>query len=95
MFTSWLAPLVATALGFAANQVAADEWDARVDEIMAKYETDDLIGEMSQITIYGLVDSEANLVEDKVRAFAKLKVGSYLGGPLWRGLYDPAVVGWA
>ncbi|RLN47686.1 hypothetical protein BBJ29_000577 [Phytophthora kernoviae] len=75
--------------------VGADEWDAQVDAIMATYSNDDLIGEMSQIAIYGLVDSEANLVEDKVRAFAKLKVGSYLGGPLWRGLYDPAVVGWA
>ncbi|KAG7390124.1 hypothetical protein PHYPSEUDO_008827 [Phytophthora pseudosyringae] len=95
MFTSWLAPLAVTTLGFVVNHVAADEWDARVDEIMATYDTDDLIGEMSQIAIYGLVDSEANLDEDKVRAFAKLKVGSYLGGPLWRGLYDPAVVGWA
>ncbi|KAJ8572013.1 hypothetical protein ON010_g4820 [Phytophthora cinnamomi] len=97
MLTSWLTALVVTALGFAASQplAAADEWDAQVDAIMENFEIDDLIGQMSQIAIYGLVDSEANLVEDKVRAFAKLKVGSYLGGPLWRGLYDPAVVGWA
>ncbi|KAG7396935.1 hypothetical protein PHYBOEH_001502 [Phytophthora boehmeriae] len=96
MHTSWLTPVVFAAHGLTMPQPLApvDKWDARVDAIMANYSNDDLIGEMSQIAIYGLVDSEANLIEDKVRAFAKQKVGSYLGGPLWRGLYDPAAVGW-
>ncbi|GMF33871.1 unnamed protein product [Phytophthora lilii] len=69
MLTSWLTPLVVSALGFALSHplAAADEWDARVDAIMESYETDDFIGEMSQIAIYGLVDSEANLIEDKYR----------------------------
>ncbi|KAG6599722.1 family 3 glycoside hydrolase [Phytophthora cinnamomi] len=95
MFTSWWTAMVVTAI---VNQpiAVADEWDARVrvDAIMDSYATDDLIGEMSQIAIWALVDSNASLIEDEVRAFAKLKVGSYLGAPLWRGVYDPAVTGW-
>ncbi|EGZ24770.1 family 3 glycoside hydrolase [Phytophthora sojae] len=63
MLKSWLTPLVVAALGLAMSQqlADADEWDARVDAIMASFDTDDLIGQMSQIAIYGLVDSEANL----------------------------------
>ncbi|GMF38906.1 unnamed protein product [Phytophthora fragariaefolia] len=58
------------------------------------------------VTVLGFAASQPSATADKwddqvetIMASFKtddlFKVGSYLGGPLWRGLYDPAVVGWA
>ncbi|KAG1711297.1 hypothetical protein DVH05_008550 [Phytophthora capsici] len=85
MLKSWLSAVCYTTLslvvlngGFA----AADEWDAKVDEIMANFTNVDIVGQMTQIAGYGLINSTYQLDEDAVRGFAKYHVGSYLSPPM-------------
>jgi beta-glucosidase len=84
MLKSWTSAVCYTALSFAVfnGLAAADEWDARVDEIMANFTNVDLVGQMTQIAAYGLINSTYQLDEDAVRKYAKLHVGSYLSPPM-------------
>ncbi|GMF15972.1 unnamed protein product [Phytophthora lilii] len=56
--------------------VAADEWDAKVDEIMASFTNVDLAGQMTQITSYMLLNSSHQVNEEVVRGLAKHHAGS-------------------
>lgn len=87
MLTSWVAPLVVAALGLQ-SLARADEWDARVDAIMANFTTEDIIGQMSQISVNTLMNDDMTVNDDAVRVYAKLKVGSYLGSPLSASTYQ-------
>ncbi|EGZ23266.1 putative glycoside hydrolase [Phytophthora sojae] len=85
MLKSWMSAVCYTALSFAvlnSGVASADEWDARVDEIMATFTNTDLAGQMTQIPAYGLVNSTYQLDEDKLRGYAKYHVGSYLSPPM-------------
>ncbi|RLN43891.1 hypothetical protein BBJ28_00022797, partial [Nothophytophthora sp. Chile5] len=86
MLKSWLTAVCCTALSLAVHNggqfVAADEWDSQVDSIMANFTTEDIVGQMTQIAAYGLINSTYELDEDTVREYAKLHVGSYLSPPM-------------
>ncbi|KAJ8578736.1 hypothetical protein ON010_g466 [Phytophthora cinnamomi] len=85
MLKSWLSAVCYTALTLAVFNngfVAADEWDAKVDEIMANFTTEDIVGQMTQIASYGLLNSTYQLDEETLRGFAKYHVGSYLSPPM-------------
>jgi beta-glucosidase len=84
MLKTWLGALVFTALGLSAFQpmAVADEWDARVDELLANFTTADYVGQMAQAGSYFIVNADYSLNEDAVRQYAKLKVGSYESSPL-------------
>ncbi|KAG6591028.1 Lysosomal beta glucosidase [Phytophthora cinnamomi] len=85
MLKSWLSAVCYTALSFAvfnSGLAAADEWDAKVDEIMANFTNVDIVGQMTQIAGYGLINSTYQLDEEAVRGFAKYHVGSYLSPPM-------------
>ncbi|KAE8991456.1 hypothetical protein PR003_g21183 [Phytophthora rubi] len=85
MLKSWMSAVCYTALScavFSNGFAAADEWDARVDEIMANFTNVDLVGQMTQIAAYGLINSTYQLDEAAVRKYAKLHVGSYLSPPV-------------
>ncbi|KAJ8574872.1 hypothetical protein ON010_g4340 [Phytophthora cinnamomi] len=89
MLKSWFAAVVCTALGLVAQQsiplVSADQWDERVDAIMATFTEEDIIGQMTQIDINQLLTDDNKIDEDKVRAYAKMRVGSYLTSPFMNG----------
>jgi beta-glucosidase len=86
MFKSWSSAACWAALGLAAFQgdtlVTADEWDAQVDAIMASFTTVDIVGQMTQMASYYLINSTYQIDEDAVRAYAKLHAGSYLSPPM-------------
>ncbi|KAL3674922.1 hypothetical protein V7S43_000848 [Phytophthora oleae] len=85
MLKSWLSAVYYTTLTFAVfhgSFTATDEWDAQVDAIMANFTNDDLVGQMTQIATYGLLNSTYGLDEGAVREYAKLHIGSYLSPPL-------------
>jgi beta-glucosidase len=89
MLKSWFTAVVCTALGLAAQHgaplVSADQWDERTDAIMATFTEDDIIGQMTQIDINQLLTDDNKIDEDKVRAYAKMRVGSYLTSPFMNG----------
>ncbi|KAG2512439.1 hypothetical protein JM16_008053, partial [Phytophthora kernoviae] len=86
MLKSWLSAVFYTALSLVVfnggNTVVADEWDAQVDAIMANFTNVDIVGQMTQIAGYGLINSTYELDEEAVRGFAKYHVGSYLSPPM-------------
>ncbi|GMF31920.1 unnamed protein product [Phytophthora fragariaefolia] len=85
MLKSWLPAVCYTALSvavFNGGFAVADEWDARVDEIMANLTDVGLVGQMTEIASYGLLNSTYQLDEDVLRGFAKYHVGSYLSPPM-------------
>jgi hypothetical protein len=60
MLKSWQSALCYTALSLAVfngGLAAADEWDAKVDKIMANFTNVDLVGQMTEIAGYGLLNS--------------------------------------
>ncbi|KUF66803.1 Beta glucosidase [Phytophthora nicotianae] len=67
------------------QNVAADQWDDRADEIVDSFSTEDLIGQMAQIDISVLMTDDLELDEEIVRKYAKMRVGSYLNSPLTNG----------
>eukprot|EP00644_Phytophthora_capsici_P011940 jgi/Phyca11/15235/fgenesh1_pg.PHYCAscaffold_12_\ len=89
MLKSWFTAVVCTALGLTAQQgtllVSADQWDERADAIMATFTDDDIIGQMTQIDINQLLTDDNKVDDDKVRAYAKMRVGSYLTSPFNNG----------
>ncbi|KUF77928.1 Lysosomal beta glucosidase [Phytophthora nicotianae] len=86
MLRSWLSAVCYTVLILAVfnagHFAAADEWDTKVDEIMANFSSVDIVGQMTQIAGYGLINSTYQLDEEAVRDFAKYHVGSYLSPPM-------------
>uniref|UniRef100_H3H822 beta-glucosidase n=1 Tax=Phytophthora ramorum TaxID=164328 RepID=H3H822_PHYRM len=84
MLKSWMSAVCYTVLSLAVfnGGAAADEWDAKVDEIMANFTNVDVVGQMTQIAGYGLLNSTYQLDEEAVRGFAKYHVGSYLSPPM-------------
>ncbi|OWZ09872.1 Glycoside hydrolase [Phytophthora megakarya] len=85
MVKSWLNAVCCIALGFAVvdnTVVVADEWDSQVDAIMANFSTVDIVGQMTQMASYWLVNSTYQLDESAVREYAKAHVGSYLSPPM-------------
>ncbi|GMG14758.1 unnamed protein product [Phytophthora fragariaefolia] len=86
MLTSWRCAVGYAAVALATltegHVVAGDEWDAQVDEIMANFTTLDIVGQMTEIAIYGLTNATNQLDEDALRNYAKLHVGSYIGMPM-------------
>ncbi|KAG6950072.1 hypothetical protein JG688_00014341 [Phytophthora aleatoria] len=89
MLKSWLTAVLCTALGLATQQgtplVSADQWDERADAIVATFTDDDIIGQMTQIDINQLLTEDNKVDDDKVRAYAKMRVGSYLTSPFNNG----------
>ncbi|EEY68574.1 glycoside hydrolase, putative [Phytophthora infestans T30-4] len=81
--------VLCTALGVAVQQgaplVSADQWDERADAIVATFTDDDIIGQMTQIDINQLLTEDNKVDDDKVRAYAKMRVGSYLTSPFNNG----------
>ncbi|KUF94092.1 hypothetical protein AM588_10004749 [Phytophthora nicotianae] len=85
MLKSWQSAVCYTALSLALfnnGLAAADEWDAKVDEIMANLTDIGLVGQMTEIAAYGLLNSTYQLDEEALRGFAKYHVGSYLSPPM-------------
>ncbi|CAI5715517.1 unnamed protein product [Hyaloperonospora brassicae] len=71
-------PVAATAAA-AALTSSDDSIDARAQAIVDSFSAMDVIGEMTQVDISTVMNSANNtLDEDKVRAHAKLHIGSYL-----------------
>ncbi|KAF1335663.1 Lysosomal beta glucosidase, partial [Globisporangium splendens] len=64
---------------------AADAWDATADAIVSQFTADDIIGQMTQVSLRTVLNEDFSLNEDKVRAFAKARVGSYLSSPFTNG----------
>ncbi|KAF1780355.1 Glycoside hydrolase family 3 [Phytophthora cactorum] len=60
-------------------------WDERADAIVATFTDDDIIGQMTQIDINQLLTEDNKVDDDKVRAYAKMRVGSYLTSPFNNG----------
>ncbi|TYZ65237.1 hypothetical protein PybrP1_012333, partial [[Pythium] brassicae (nom. inval.)] len=84
MLRKWL--VLAASFAVVATQTASgDIWDARVDALIANFTVDDILGQMTQIDMVDLVKSDGTLNEDKIRAFAKLRIGSYLNSPFSGG----------
>ncbi|KAL3674915.1 hypothetical protein V7S43_000841 [Phytophthora oleae] len=94
MLTSWLSAVCYTILGLAVFNRActADEWDAKVDEIMANFSNVNIVGQMTQIVSFNLINSTYQLDEEAVRDFAKHHVGSYLSAPIMTE--NDALWGW-
>jgi beta-glucosidase len=94
MLKSWFTAVCCLAMGLAANNgaplVAADEWDAQTDVIIESMDEDQLVGQMTQVAFWGFFDKNGTVTfnEDKFRAFAKLKIGSFLSGPWQTGSYN-------
>ncbi|RLN88745.1 hypothetical protein BBJ28_00020054, partial [Nothophytophthora sp. Chile5] len=89
MLKSWFAAVCCAALGLAAHNgvplVSADQWDDQADAIVNAFSEDDIIGQMTQIDINQLLTADNKVDEDKVRAYAKMRVGSYLTSPFNNG----------
>uniref|UniRef100_K3WVG8 beta-glucosidase n=1 Tax=Globisporangium ultimum (strain ATCC 200006 / CBS 805.95 / DAOM BR144) TaxID=431595 RepID=K3WVG8_GLOUD len=87
MFRSWL-PAVWCGFVLTSKSLigaAADQWDAQADSIVNAFTVDDIIGQMTQINIDNLLKTDGTLDENKVRDYAKLRVGSYLNSPFAGG----------
>lgn len=68
MLKPWLAGAFLASLHGSAF-VAADEWDSHVDAIMANFTTLDIVGQMTQIAAYGIVNSTYQLDEGATREY--------------------------
>ncbi|OQR91303.1 glycoside hydrolase [Thraustotheca clavata] len=58
-----------------------EDFKARVQEIVQSMDVDALVGQMTQLDISMLLNDDKTINEDKVRHYAKLKIGSYLNSP--------------
>ncbi|ETO67904.1 hypothetical protein F444_15232 [Phytophthora nicotianae P1976] len=82
MIKSWATAALTLALLKGEHLVIADEWDAQVDAIMINFTNVDLVGQMTQIAAYGLINATYQLNEDAVREYTKAHVGSYFETPM-------------
>ncbi|TMW60778.1 hypothetical protein Poli38472_000820 [Pythium oligandrum] len=87
MLKSWIKALCCTALALAAvpRGTLAETADERAAKIVDKFTIEDILGQMTQINIDVILDSEGKLNEAKVIELAKLRVGSYLNSPFSGG----------
>jgi beta-glucosidase len=76
---SWVKALCTAALALSSVHAAVSDVDAKVDKIIAGFGVDDILGQMVQLNVRAILTADGELDEAKVRAFAKFKVGSYLG----------------
>ncbi|KAF4319100.1 hypothetical protein G195_007315 [Phytophthora kernoviae 00238/432] len=67
MLKSWLSAVSYTVLSLAVvndgHFTLADEWETQVDSIMANFTTIDIVGQMTEIAVYGLTNSTYQLDE--------------------------------
>jgi beta-glucosidase len=84
MLTSWVKALCVTALSVSAVAAQSSALDAKADAIVAKFTVDDILGQMMQVDISSLM-TNGTLDDDKLKSYAKLKVGSYLSSPFLFG----------
>ncbi|KAF1790926.1 hypothetical protein GQ600_13419 [Phytophthora cactorum] len=85
MLTSWAATLgcvaAFTALPVDARILGDDVYDSQAQAIVDGFSIAEVLGQMTQITITQVLNSDYSLNEDSVRTYAKLHVGSYLNTP--------------
>ncbi|RLN70608.1 hypothetical protein BBJ29_003749 [Phytophthora kernoviae] len=78
MLKSWLSAVSYTVLSLAVvndgHFTLADEWETQVDSIMANFTTIDIVGQMTEIAVYGLTNSTYQLDEAALREYAKLHI---------------------
>uniref|UniRef100_K3W7L6 beta-glucosidase n=1 Tax=Globisporangium ultimum (strain ATCC 200006 / CBS 805.95 / DAOM BR144) TaxID=431595 RepID=K3W7L6_GLOUD len=88
MLRSWFTPVWCCALVACkafGGVAAADAWDAKADAIVSQFTVNDIIGQMTQVSLRTVLNADFSLNEDKVRDFAKSRVGSYLSSPFTSG----------
>lgn len=89
MLKSWFAAVCCLAVSLTGTPfVSADEWDAQTDVIIESMDEDQLVGQMVQVAFSRFFNKDKTFDEDKFRAYAKLKIGSYLSGPWQSGSYN-------
>ncbi|KAJ0403880.1 hypothetical protein ATCC90586_002596 [Pythium insidiosum] len=88
MLKTWIKALCYTALALVAiseHRCDARSAAARARSIVESFTVDDILGQMTQINVDSILREDLTLDEDKVRAFAKLRIGSYLNSPFSGG----------
>ncbi|GLD91844.1 hypothetical protein PINS_up000377 [Pythium insidiosum] len=88
MLKTWIKALCCTALALVAvseHRCEARSAASRAASIVDSLTVDDILGQMTQINIDSILRDDQTLDEDKVRAFAKLRIGSYLNSPFSGG----------
>ncbi|TMW60779.1 hypothetical protein Poli38472_000821 [Pythium oligandrum] len=87
MLKTWVKAICCTALAMAIVPRGAlgESADDRAKKIVDSFSVDQVLGQMTQINLDVILDSQGHLNEDKVRELAKLHVGSYLGGQYMNG----------
>ncbi|GMF38950.1 unnamed protein product [Phytophthora fragariaefolia] len=87
MLTSWtaslscIAALFALPVGTHARALGDDVYDSQAQAIVDGFSIAQVLGQMTQINIGQVLNSDYSLNEDSVRTYAKLNVGSYLNTP--------------
>ncbi|KAH7481986.1 uncharacterized protein KRP23_5161 [Phytophthora ramorum] len=90
MLTSWIAAIgcfaAFSALPVDTRALGDDVYDSQAQAIVDGFSTAEVLGQMTQITITQVLNSDYSLNEDAVRTYAKMNVGSYLNTPRspWR-----------
>ncbi|EGZ24944.1 glycoside hydrolase [Phytophthora sojae] len=80
MLGYWLIAACCTALSLAAG-AATDDLDARAAVIVENLSPDEVVGQLTQISINYMLNEDYSLNEEVVRTFANLHVGSFLVSP--------------
>ncbi|KAH7478884.1 Lysosomal beta glucosidase [Phytophthora ramorum] len=85
MLTSWIAAIgcfaAFSALPVDTRALGDDVYDSQAQAIVDGFSTAEVLGQMTQITITQVLNSDYSLNEDAVRTYAKMNVGSYLNTP--------------
>ncbi|KAE9343613.1 hypothetical protein PF008_g9604 [Phytophthora fragariae] len=85
MLTSWIATLgcfaALSALPVDARALGDDVYDSQAQAIVDGFSVAQVLGQMTQINIGQVLNSNYSLNEDSVRTYAKMNVGSYLNTP--------------
>ncbi|KAG1703191.1 hypothetical protein DVH05_008101 [Phytophthora capsici] len=84
MLKTWLVASCCTALGLTAAR-STSEFDAEASAIVDKFTTEQILGQITQVSISELLNPDNSLNETLIRDHAKLKVGSYLVSPFTNG----------
>jgi beta-glucosidase len=85
MFKTWTGVVALAALASrfiaGASPAADDAYEAKAQEIVSSFTVEQVLGQMTQIDISAIINSDYSLNEDAVRSYAKQYVGSYLNSP--------------
>ncbi|KAG7401917.1 hypothetical protein PHYBOEH_009497 [Phytophthora boehmeriae] len=84
MLKKWFLAVYCAAIGLAAR-TTADEFDARADAIVENFTAEQVLGQLAQIAISGVLNEDYSLNEELVRYYAKLHIGSFLTTPFTKG----------